>query len=43
MKILVPVDGSEQSIKALEYAIYLLKLTGAKPDSSKEESGEIIL
>lgn len=37
MKILVPVDGSEQSIKALEYAIYLLKLTGGNSNSSKNE------
>ena len=37
MKILVPVDGSEQSIKALEYAIYLLKLTDVKSNSSKEK------
>lgn len=36
MKILVPVDGSEQSMKALEYAINLLKLTDPKFDSSKE-------
>ena len=44
MKILVPVDGSEQSIKALEYAIYLLKLIDAKPNPSKEgESNEIII
>ena len=44
MKILVPVDGSEQSIKALEYAIYLLKLIDAKPNPSKEGgSNEIII
>lgn len=43
MKLLVPVDGSEQSIKALEYAIYLLKLTDAKPTSSKKDSREIII
>jgi nucleotide-binding universal stress UspA family protein len=44
MKILVPVDGSEQSIKALEYAIYLLKLIDAKPNPSKEwETNEIII
>ncbi|WP_148685463.1 universal stress protein [Candidatus Nitrosocosmicus hydrocola] len=36
MKILVPVDGSEQSIKALEYAINLLKLTDPKSNSSRE-------
>lgn len=39
MKILVPVDGSEQSIKALKYAIFLLKLTGIKSNSSKEKEG----
>jgi nucleotide-binding universal stress UspA family protein len=44
MKILVPVDGSEQSIKALEYAIYLLKLMNVKPDASnKEDSSKIII
>lgn len=46
MKILVPVDGSEQSIKALEYAIYLLKLTAdANTSSSKKEkdSSKIII
>lgn len=45
MKILVPIDGSEQSIKALEYAIYLLKLTGAKSDAPKDKEGssEIII
>lgn len=44
MKILVPVDGSEQSIKALEYAIYLLKLTDVKSNSSKEKDlREIII
>ena len=44
MKILVPVDGSEQSIKALEYAIYLLKLMNVQSDSSsKKDLGEIIV
>jgi nucleotide-binding universal stress UspA family protein len=45
MKIVVPVDGSEQSIKAMEYAIYLLKLTGTKSNSSieKEGSSEIVV
>jgi nucleotide-binding universal stress UspA family protein len=28
-KILVPVDGSENSLRALDYAIYLAKKTGA--------------
>jgi nucleotide-binding universal stress UspA family protein len=44
MKILVPVDGSEQSIKALEYAINLLKLTNPKSNHSQDKgSGEVII
>ena len=43
MKILVPIDGSEQSIKALEYAIYLVKLTDPKSYPLKEDSRQIII
>ena len=43
MRILVPIDGSEQSIKALGYAIYLLKLEHIKSNSSKEDPREILI
>ncbi len=44
MKVLVPIDGSDPSLKALEYAIYLLKLTNPNADQSKNKrSGELIL
>ena len=44
MKVLVPIDGSDPSIKALEYAIYLLRLTNSNADQSKDKhNGELIL
>ena len=47
MKILVPIDGSDPSNKALEYAIYPLKLTNPNADQSRKEhgggGGELIL
>ena len=45
MKILVPIDGSDPSIKALEYGIYLLKLTNPNADQSRKKhgGGELIL
>ena len=44
MKVLVPIDGSDPSLKALEYAIYLLRLTNPNADQSKNKrSGELIL
>jgi nucleotide-binding universal stress UspA family protein len=43
MKILVSIDGSEQSIKALEYAIYLVKLADIKSHPSKEDLRQIII
>ncbi len=43
MKILVPIDGSDPPIKALEYAIYLLKLTNLNADQSRNKRGELIL
>jgi hypothetical protein len=43
MKILVPIYGSTPSIKALEYAIYPLKLTNLNADQSRNKHGELIL
>ena len=43
MKILVPIDGSTPSIKALEYAIYLLKLMNPNADDLGNKSNEVIL
>lgn len=43
MKILVPIDGSEYSIKALKYAINLMKRIGHGSKTTEKETNEIIL
>ena len=43
MKILVPIDGSTPSIKALDYAIYLLKLMNPNADDARNKHSEVIL
>lgn len=43
MKILVPTDGSEYSIKALKYAINLIQRIGHGSKTVEEETNEIIL
>ncbi len=43
MKILVPIDGSTPSIKALEYALYLLKLMNPGANDVRNNPGEVIL
>lgn len=43
MKILVPIDGSEHSIKALKYAINLMKRIVHKSKITEKETNEIIL
>ena len=43
MKILVPTDGSTPSIKALEYAMYLLRLMSSSTNKSTNKTSEVIL
>lgn len=43
MRVLVPVDGSEYSIKALEYAVNLIKRIRPGSIRAKKETNEIIL
>lgn len=43
MKILVPIDGSEHSIKALKYAINLINLIGHGSKIAETGTNEIIL
>jgi nucleotide-binding universal stress UspA family protein len=43
VKILVPIDGSEYSIKALKYATNLMKLIGQGSKKTEKETNEIIL
>ncbi|HET6590837.1 MAG TPA: universal stress protein [Candidatus Nitrosocosmicus sp.] len=43
MKILVPIDGSEYSIKALKYAISLIRGIGYASEIAKNGTNEIIL
>ena len=40
MKIIVPIDGSTPSIKALGYAIYLLKRMNPNTGDSRNKSNE---
>jgi len=43
MKILVPIDGSTPSIKALEYALYMLRLMNPSADDARNKPSEVIL
>ena len=43
MKVLVPIDGSDPSLKALEYAIYLLRLTNPNADQSKNKRSGVVV
>src|SRR5687768_3169094 len=43
MKILVPIDGSTPSIKALEYGLYLLKLMNPSANDVRNKPSEVIL
>ncbi|WP_458719586.1 universal stress protein [Candidatus Nitrosocosmicus sp. R] len=43
MKILVPIDGSTPSIKALEYVLYLLKLMNPSANDVRNKPSEVIL
>lgn len=43
MKILVPIDGSEHSIKALKFAISLMEQIESRSKLAEEKTNEVIL